>query len=161
MTLKPRALFNPRDPVTVISAGERESAFRKYHSPSEVRASLWRSYGESLLSLAETSLEANDGASGILKELFLHPVSDGMTVKAIKGDTYELTFKDSRLYLIDTEEGEVFLSFFSPWNRHFEDEAGRLDLTGYGNTDAGCFLATLLESLETIVHYMTSCRLAA
>lgn len=160
MTLKPRALFNPKDPETVISVSERESAFRKYYSPSEVRASLWRSYGESLLCAAEISLEANDGAVGILKELFLYPIADEVDVKAIRGDIFELTCKDTKLYLVDTEEGEAFLSFFSPWSIRFKDEMSRLDLTGYGNKDAGYFLAVLFESLDAIAHYMTSFRLA-
>ena len=161
LTLKPWVFFAKSDPATVLSATFCKEVIDKYYSRDDALAFLWRSYGEYLLTANEVPLEVNDSAASILGELYRYPVSDGLAVNAVRAGTYELTFKGAKLYLEEAGDGDVFLSFFSPWSRHFREEMGRLDLTGYGRTTSGYFLATLLECLDPVRDYMDSLRISA
>ena len=161
MTLKPWVFFAKCDPETVLNASVCKEIIDKYYSREEALAFLWKCYGEYLLTVNEIPLEVNDSAAMILGELFRYPVSGGLMVKVVGTDTYELTYKGTKLYLVEKEDGDVFLSFFSPWSRHFRGEMGRLDLTGYGKTTSGYFLATLLECLDPVRDYMDSIRISA
>lgn len=49
------------------------------------------------------------------------------------GSNYELKVGDTSLYLYETDEGEVFLYFFSPEKSINRREECRIDLTDFGS----------------------------
>lgn len=161
LTLNPWVFFPGTDPSKVFDAVLCKEVVRKYNTPNDAFSFIWRGYGAYLLTANEVPLEVCDSIDSILREFFRYPVSDGVMVRTVRSDTYELTCKGATLYLVGTADEEVFLSFVSPWSCHFQDDRARLDLTGYGRTITGSFLAALLESLDSVrayVDYISSIR---
>lgn len=153
-TLKPWVFFPGSDPSKVFDSTLCKEAVQKYSTPNDALSFIWRGYGEYLLTASEVPLEVCDSPDSILREFFLYPVSAEVMLRIVRSDTYELTYKGAKLYLVSTAYEEIFLSFVSPWSRHFRDERTRLDLTGYGRTITGSFLAALLESLDSVRAYI-------
>ena len=67
---------------------------------------------------------------------------------------YELKLGDISLYLSETNEGDVFLYFFSPEKSFNRKEECRIDLTDYGSDASAYFIATVFESYNSIVRYL-------
>lgn len=69
------------------------------------------------------------------------------------GSNYELMVGDTSLYLSETDEGDVFLYFFSPEKSINRREECRIDLTDFGSDAAAYFIATIFESYIPVVRY--------
>ena len=152
--MNPWVFFPGTDPSKVFNATLCKEVVQKYNTQNDALSFIWRGYGEYLLSANEVPLEVCDRTDSILREFFQYPISNEVMVRTVRSDTYELTCKGAKLYLVGTADEEVFLSFVSPGSRHFQDERARLDLTGYGRTITGSFLAALMESLDSVRTYM-------
>ncbi|MBR5736908.1 MAG: hypothetical protein IKX60_08990 [Bacteroidales bacterium] len=122
---------------------------------AETITRLWLSYVWTVLDDAEPCMEANEGAFATLSLASRYKSLSGMEVRNIRrttGECYELKRGSARLWLTETEAGDVFLSFFQPQQNPCIREDSTIDLTYFGSDTAAYFIATVFESYEYIVN---------
>ena len=115
---------------------------------------LWLSYGRAVLDDVDPCMEANEGVAATIAFTSCYKSLSKMEVNQMPGSNYELKVGDTSLYLSETDEGEVFLYFFSPEKSINRREECRIDLTDFGSDAAAYFIATVFESYKPIVRYL-------
>ena len=165
MLQKPPVVFTRHDPAKVLGPVDWAYALGRASRRSEVAIWLWMCYGRSILAEVDPCMEANEGAAATLALTRRDKSLSRMEVSRISGETdgfesfpetYEMKIGDARLYLTETEAGDVFLYFFRP-DRHPLREERRIDLTDFGSDAAAYFIATLFRSYESIARYYETC----
>ena len=156
MLQKPPVVFTHYDPARVISQSERALALGSRRI--DAIPWLWLSYGRSVLSDVDPCMEANEGAAATIAFTSCYKSLSKMEVKQVRGSDYELKLGGASLYLSETDEGDVFLYFFSPEKSFNRREECRIDLTDYGSDAAAYFIATVFGSFESIVRYLDGIR---
>lgn len=151
MIQKPPVVFTQYDPARVISPSEL--ALVKGSRRSNAISWLWLSYGRAVLDDVDPCMEANEGAAATIAFTSCYKSLSKMVVNQIQDSGYELKVGDANLYLSETDEGDVFLYFFSPERPFNRREECRIDLTDYGSDAAAYFLATLFGAYKSIERY--------
>ena len=152
MIQKPPVVFTQYDPAKVIS--HSDLAFALGSRRSDAISLLWLSYGRAVLDDVDPCMEANEGAAATIAFTSCYKSLSKMEVKQMWGSNYELMVGDTSLYLSETDEGDVFLYFFSPEKAFNRREECRIDLTDFGSDAAAYFIATVFESYKPIVRYL-------
>ena len=148
---KPPVVFTKYEPAKVIDHSELASALGSRRSNTVRR--LWLDYGRAVLADVDPCMEANEGAAATIACMSRYKSLSKMEVIHLHGSNYELKVGDTSLYLSETDEGEVFLYFFSPERSFTRREECRIDLTDFGSDAAAYFIATVFESYESIHMY--------
>ena len=151
MIQKPPVVFTQYDPARVISPSEL--ALAKGSRRSDAISWLWLSYGRAVLDDVDPCMEANEGAAAVIAFTSCYRSLSKMEVDQIQGYSYELKVGDTSLYLSETEEGDVFLYFFSPEKSFNRREECRIDLTYFGSDASAYFIATLFGAYKSIERY--------
>ena len=152
MIQKPPVIFTQYDPARVISQSELALALGS--RISDAIPWLWLSYGRAVLDDFHPRLAANEGAAATIAFTSCYKSLSKMEVNPMLGSGYELKVGDISLYLSETNEGDVFLYFFSPERSFNRKEECRIDLTDYGSDASAYFIATVFESYNSIVRYL-------
>ena len=122
-------------------------------SKTDALSRLWLSYSRYVFSNADPYMVANEGAEAIIDYVEGIGELGQVSVSRLSEGDYELRLGRASLYLSETEEGDVFLYFYSPLKKSNRREECRLDLTECGSDDAACFIATVFEAYGSIVDY--------
>ena len=149
---KPPVVFTQYAPAMVIS--QLELALALGSRMSDAIPWLWLSYGRAVLDDVDPCMEANEGVAATIAFTSCYKSLSKMEVNPMRGSGYELKVEDISLYLSETNEGDVFLYFFSPEKSHNRKEECRIDLTDYGSDASAYFIATVFESYNSIVRYL-------
>lgn len=160
MIQMPPVAFMQYDPAEVVSSSDLSEALRWNCSRMDALSRLWLSYSRYVLTDAEPYMVANEGAEAIIDYVAGMGTLEQMSVSRLTEGDYELRLGRASLYLSETEEGDVFLYFYSPLKKSNRREECRLDLTDYGSDDAACFIATVFEAYGSIVNYYNNVRIA-
>lgn len=152
MIQKPPVVFTKYDPAKVISHSDLVLALNSHRS--DAISWLWLSYGRAVLDDVNPCTEANEGAAATIAFTSCYKSLSKMEVNQMPGSNYELKVGDTSLYLSETDEGDVFLYFFSPEKSFSRGEECRIDLTDFGSDAAAYFIATVFESYKPIVRYL-------
>lgn len=152
MIQKPPVVFTKYDPAKVISHSDLVLALNSHRS--DAISWLWLSYGRAVLDDVNPCTEANEGAAATIAFTSCYKSLSKMEVNQMPGSNYELKVGDTSLYLSETDEGDVFLYFFSPEKSFSRREECRIDLTDFGSDAAAYFIATVFESYKPIVRYL-------
>lgn len=152
MIQKPPVVFTKYDPAKVISHSDLVLALNSRRS--DAISWLWLSYGRAVLDDVDPCMEANEGAAATIAFTSCYKSLSKMEVNQMPGSNYELKVEDMSLYLSETDEGDVFLYFFSPEKSFSRREECRIDLTDFGSDAAAYFIATVFESYKPIVRYL-------
>ena len=152
MIQKPPVVFTKYDPAKVISHQDLVLALNSRRS--DAISWLWLSYGRAVLDDVDPCMEANEGAAATIAFTSCYKSLSKMEVNQMRGSNYELKVGDISLYLSETDEGDVFLYFFSPEKPFNRREECRIDLTDFGSDAAAYFIATVFESYKPIVRYL-------
>ena len=152
MIQKPPVIFTHYDPARVISQSELALALGS--RISDAIPWLWLRYGRAVLDDVDPCMEANEGAAATIAFTSCYKSLLKMEVNPMLGFGYELKVGDISLYLSETNEGDVFLYFFSPEKSFTRKEECRIDLTDYGSDASAYFIATVFESYNSIVRYL-------
>ena len=152
MIQKPPVVFTKYDPAKVISHSDLVLALNSRRS--DAISWLWLSYGRAVLDDVNPCMEANEGAAATIAFTSYYKSLSKMEVNQMPGSNYELKVGDTSLYLSETDEGDVFLYFFSPEKSFSRREECRIDLTDFGSDAAAYFIATVFESYKPIVRYL-------
>ena len=152
MIQKPPVVFTKYDPAKVISHSDLVLAL--YSRRNDAISWLWLSYGRAVLDDVDPCMEANEGAAATIAFTSCYKSLSKMEVNQMPGSNYELKVGDTSLYLFETDEGDVFLYFFSPEKSFSRREECRIDLTDYGSDASAYFIATVFESYNSIVRYL-------
>ena len=152
MIQKPPVVFTKYDPAKVISHSDLALALNSRRS--DAISWLWLSYGRAVLDDVDPCMEANEGAAATIAFTTCYKSLSKMEVNQMRGSNYELKVGDTSLYLSETDEGDVFLYFFSPEKSFNRTEECRIDLTDFGSDAAAYFIATVFESYKPIVRYL-------
>ncbi len=152
MIQKPPVVFTKYDPAKVISHSDLVLALNS--RKSDAISWLWLSYGRAVLDDVNPCMEANEGAAATIAFTSCYKSLSKMEVNQMPGSNYELKVGDTSLYLSETDEGDVFLYFFSPEKSFSRREECRIDLTDFGSDAAAYFIATVFESYKPIVRYL-------
>ena len=151
MIQKPPVVFTKYDPAKVISHSDLVLALNSRRS--DAISWLWRSYGRAVLDEVDPCMEANEGVAATIAFTSCYKSLSKMEVNQMPGSNYELKVGDTGLSLSETDEGEVFLYFFSPEKSINRREECRIDLTDFGSDAAAYFIAKVVESYKPIVRY--------
>lgn len=151
MIQKPPVVFTQYNPAKAIS--RNDLAYALGQNKSNAISWLWINYGKTVLDDVDPCMEANEGAAATIAFTSCYANLSRMEVKRIWGECYELKIGDACLYLSETEEGDVFLYFFSPEKYYNRREECRIDLTDFGSDAAAYFIATIFDSYNHIVRY--------
>ena len=151
MIQKPPVVFTKYDPAKVIS--HSDLAFALGSRRSDAISWLWLSYGRAVLDDVDPCMEANEGAAATIAFASCYRSLSKMEVNQMRDSNYELKVGDTSLYLSETDEGDVFLYFFSPEKSFNRREECRIDLTDFGSDAAAYFIATIFESYKPVVRY--------
>lgn len=151
MIQKPPVVFTQYDPAKIISHSDLALVLGSRRS--DAISWLWLSYGRAVLDDVDPCMEANEGAAATIAFTSCYKSLSKMEVKQIWGSNYELMVGDTSLYLSETDEGDVFLYFFSPEKSINRREECRIDLTDFGSDAAAYFIATIFESYKPVVRY--------
>ena len=152
MIQKPPVVFTQYDPAKIISHSDLALVLGSRRS--DAISWLWLSYGRAVLDDVAPCMEANEGAAATIAFTSCYKSLSKMEVKQMWGSNYELMVGDTSLYLSETDEGDVFLYFFSPEKSINRREECRIDLTDFGSDAAAYFIATVFESNKPIVRYL-------
>ena len=152
MIQKPPVVFAKYDPAKVISHSDLVLALNSRRN--DAISWLWLSYGRAVLDDVDPCMEANEGVAATIAFTSCYKSLSKMEVNQMPGSNYELKVGDTSLYLSETDEGEVFLYFFSPVKSINRREECRIDLTDFGSDAAAYFIATVFESYKPIVRYL-------
>lgn len=152
MIQTPPVIFTQYDPARVISKSELALALGS--RMSDAISWLWLSYGRAVLDDVDPCMEANEGVAATIAFTSCYKSLSKMEVNPMLGSGYELKLGDISLYLSETNEGDVFLYFFSPEKSFNRKEECRIDLTDYGSDASAYFIATVFESYNSIVRYL-------
>ena len=153
MMQKPPVVFTLYDPAKVISQTEYDVKHCSRRAESITR--IWCNYARTVLDDAEPCMEANEGAFATLSLASRYKSLSGMEVRNIRrttGECYELKRGNARLWLSETEAGDVFLDFYPPDGTPGFIEDCTIDLTDFGSDTAAYFISTVFESYEYIVN---------
>ena len=152
MIQKPPVVFTQYDPAKIISHSDLALVLGSRRS--DAISWLWLSYGRAVLDDVDPCMEANEGAAATIAFTSCYKSLSKMEVKQMWGSNYELMVGDTSLYLSETDEGDIFLYFFSPEKSINRREECRIDLTDFGSDAAAYFIATIFESYKPIVRYL-------
>ena len=152
MIQKPPVIFTQYDPARVISQSELALALGS--RMSFAIPWLWLSYGRAILDDVDPCMEVNEGVAATIAFTSCYKSLSKMEVNPMLGPGYELKVGDISLYLSETNEGDVFLYFFSPEKSFNRKEECRINLTDYGSDASAYFIATVFESYNSIVRYL-------
>ena len=144
MIQKTQVVFTQYDPERVISQSELTLA--RGSRNNDALAWLWLSYGRTVLAAVEPCMEANEGAAATIAYAACYKSLSEMEVRQMLGTCFELKVGDARLFLSETEEGDVFLYFLTPEKYYYRCEECRIDLTDFSSDAAAYFIATLFDS---------------
>lgn len=152
MLQKPPVIFTQYEPSRAISVEEK--AFAKQHS--EALPWLWLSYSRFVLEDNEPCMEPNEGLELTMAYALQYKELKDMKVKRLDKQSYELRLGKASLYLAETDEGDIFLYFFTPEHYCNLREDRRLDLTGYSSDASACFIATIFAAYNKVKQYSQS-----
>lgn len=153
MIQMPPVAFMQFDPAEVVNPSDLSEALRWNCSKTDALSRLWLSYSRYVFSNADPYMVANEGAEAIIDYVEGMGELGQVSVSRLSEGDYELRLGRASLYLSETEEGDVFLYFYSPLKKSNRREECRLDLTECGSDDAACFIATVFEAYGSIVEY--------
>lgn len=153
---KPPVVFTPYDPARVLSPSDMAFASGRSAGVSDAVAWLWISYGRSVLADVDPCMEANEGAAATIAFASRYRSLSRMEVRRMQDGSHELKLGSARLYLTETEAGDVFLYFFSPEKYFNRREECRIDLTDFGSDAAAYFIATMFGSYDRVARYYDS-----
>lgn len=151
MIQKPPVVFARYQPEKAISHSDWDFALGQCRN--DAIPWLWISYGKTVLSDVDPCMEANEGVVATVALMSKYRSLSQMKVNRIWGKNYELKMGNANLYLSETEEGDVFLYFFSPEKSFNRREECRIDLTDFGSDTAAYFIVTVFKSYPSIVKY--------
>lgn len=152
MLQKPPVIFTQYDPARAISAEEK--AFAKQHS--NALSWLWLSYSRFILEDNEPCMEPNEGLELTIAYALQYEKLKELKVKRLDKQSYELKLGKASLYLTETDEGDIFLYFFTPEHYCNQKEDRRLDLTGYSSDASAYFIATIFAAYNKVQQYSQS-----
>ena len=156
MIQKKPVVFTQYDPESVIS--QTELTLARCSRRNDAIAWLWLSYGRSVLADVEPCMAANEGLAATIAYASYYKSLSKMEVNQMTGTCFELKVGDASLYLSETEEGDIFLYFFSPSKYYNLCKECRIDLTDFSSDAAAYFIATIFDSYESIERYFESHR---
>ena len=149
MLQKPPVIFTQYKPENAISA--EDQAFARKHSYA--LPWLWLSYSRFVLEDNEACMEPNEGLELTIAYSLQYKELKDLKVKHIDTHSYELKLGKACLYLSETDEGDIFLYFFTPEHYCNLREDRRLDLTGYSSDASAYFIATIFNAYESIIRF--------
>lgn len=149
MLQKPPVIFTQYKPENAISA--EDLAFARKHSYA--LPWLWLSYSRFVLEDNEPCMEPNEGLELTIAYSIQYTELKDLKVKHIDTHGYELKLGKACLYLSETDEGDIFLYFFTPEHYCNLREDRRLDLTGYSSDASAYFIATVFNAYESIIRF--------
>ena len=153
MIQKPPVVFTQYNPAKVISPTDLALVQGRASHMSDAISWLWICYSRSVLADVDPCMEANEGAAETIAFATCYKGLSRMEVNMQGVNTYELKIDNARMYLTETESGDVFLYFFSPEKFYNRREECRIDLTDYGSDAAAYFIATVFNSYRLIARY--------
>jgi hypothetical protein len=151
MLQKPPVVFAQYNPAEVIRPSELAVALRSRREDAVTW--LWLSYSRTVLDDVDSCMEANEGAGATLALASRYPGLSHMEVRRVGSHTYEMRLAGAGLYLSGTDDGDVFLYFFSPEKNYNRREECRIDLTDYGCDAAAYFIDTVFSAYKRITNY--------
>ena len=151
MIQKTPVVFTQYDPERVIS--QSELALARGSQRCDALAWLWLSYGRAVLAGVEPCMEANEGVAATIAYSACYKSLSTMTVRQMQGACFELKVGDASLFLSETEEGNIFLYFFTPEKYYNRCEECRIDLTDFSSDAAEYFIATRFDSYKSVERY--------
>jgi len=152
MLQKPPVIFTQYEPERAISAEDK--AFAKRHS--NALPWLWLSYSRFVLEDNDPCMEPNNGIGLTIAYSLQYKELASLKVKRMDAHSYELKLGTASLFLTETEEGDVFLYFFTPEHYCNLREDRRLDLTGYSSDASAYFIATIFAAYDNVKQYSQS-----
>ena len=152
MLQKPPVIFTQYEPARAISA--EDEAFAKQHS--DAIPWLWLSYSRYVLEDNEPCMEPNEGLELTIAYALQYKALKELKLKRLDAQSYELKLGAASLYLTETDEGDVFLYFFTPEHYCNRREDYRLDLTGYSSDSSAYFIATIFAAYNKVKQYCQS-----
>ena len=153
MIQMPPVAFMQFDPAEVVNPSDLSEALKWNCTKTDALSRIWLSYSRYVLSDASPCMAASEGAAAIVDYALEMGELGQMSVSRLTEGDYELKLGRACLYLSETEEGDVFLYFYSPLKKSNRKEECRLDLTDCGSDDAASFIATVFEAYGSIVDY--------
>ena len=152
MLQKPPVIFTQYEPARAISAEDK--AFADQHS--DAIPWLWLSYSRFVLEDNEPCMEPNEGLELTIAYALQYKELKDLKVKRLDTHSYELKVGTASLFLSESNEGDVYLYFFTPEHYYNRCEDRRLDLTGYSSDASAYFIATIFAAYNKIKHYCQS-----
>ena len=152
MLQKPPVIFIQYEPERAISA--EDMAFAKQHS--NALPWLWFSYSRFVLEDNDPCMEPNEGLELTIAKALRYEGLKDLKVRRMDTQSYELMLGDATLYLTETDEGDIFLCFFTPELYSNLKEDRRLDLTGYSSDASAYFIATVFAAYNKVKQYSQS-----
>ncbi|MCF0168277.1 MAG: hypothetical protein HUJ93_06535 [Bacteroidales bacterium] len=125
MTTRRPVLFPDFNPVSILT-----------ENPCCTADQVWRAYGETLVEYNEDCMEACESASEIVSALNRKCRRISAVRKGVNG--YLLSDGKSSLILRESDEGEITLDF--------PGKGGRLDISGFGPSDAAGIILALFNT---------------
>ena len=101
-------------------------------------------------------MEPNEGLELTMAYALQYKELKDMKVKRLDKQSYELRLGKASLYLAETDEGDIFLYFFTPEHYCNLREDRRLNLTGYSSDASACFIATIFAAYNKVKQYSQS-----
>ena len=152
MLQKPPVIFTQYEPARAISAEEK--AFAKQHS--NALPWLWLSYSRFVLEDNDPCMEPNEGLELTIAYALQYKELKDLKVKRLDAQSYELKLGTASLFLTESNEGDVYLYFFTPEHYCNLREDRRLDLTGYSSDASANFIATIFAAYNKVKQYCQS-----
>ena len=152
MLQKPPVIFTQYEPARAISAEEK--AFAKQHS--NALPWLWLSYSRFVLEDNDPCMELNEGLELTIAYALQYKALKELKVKRLDAQSYELKLGTASLFLTESNEGDVYLYFFTPEHYCNLREDRRLDLTGYSSDASANFIATIFAAYNKVKQYSQS-----
>ena len=152
MLQKPPVIFTQYEPSRAISAEDK--AFAKQHS--DAIPWLWLSYSRFVLEDNEPCMEPNEGLELTIAYALQYKELKDLKVKRLDAQSYELKLGTASLFLTESNEGDVYLYFFTPEHYCNLREDRRLDLTGYSSDASANFIATIFAAYNKVKQYCQS-----
>ena len=152
MLQKPPVIFTQYEPARAISAEDK--VFAKQHS--DAIPWLWLSYSRFVLEDNEPCMEPNEGLELTIAYALQYKELKDLKVKRLDAHSYELKLGTASLFLTESNEGDVYLYFFTPEHYCNLREDRRLDLTGYSSNASANFIATIFAAYNKVKQYCQS-----
>ena len=152
MIQKPPVVFTQYNPEEAISQADLTSALGLHRSCAISK--LWLIYARAVLDDVDPCMEANESAAATIAFTRFYDSLSKMEVHPLRDFCYELRVEDTSLYLFETDQGDVYLYFFTPEKSLNRREECRIDLTDFGSDAAAYFIATVFAAHDRLVRYV-------